>query len=114
MSLADLMRGRAGRSARLPTRIEELRGPGAGVIKLPRYLSWPGLTECDVADPPNRRAMYGLVLSQGKRGDMTRLLNAALLRQDWAAIAPAIDARLRRECERRFALAPSGDTAAAG
>lgn len=107
MPLADLLPGRFGLAGRLPARIEYLRGPAGGVITLLRHLSWPGLTECDIGDEPRRRAAYGLVLSQGTRGDMARLLNARLLRRDWPAIGPALDARLRSLCERQFGLAPA-------
>lgn len=51
--------------------------------------------------------MYGIVLTQGKRNDMARLLNAALLRQDWPLIRTSLHPRLRRQCERQFALGPS-------
>ncbi len=112
MSIADLLPGRFGLAARLPGRIEDLHGPVSGIVTLPRHLSWPGLRECDLTDPPSRQAMYGLVLSQGKRNDVARLLNAGLLRQDWQVIGPVIDARLRRRCERQFALVSAPAAAA--
>jgi hypothetical protein len=105
MSLAHLLAGRFGHRGRLPDRIEDLRGPARGVIVLPRHLSWPGMREFDVTDDASRRSMYGIVLSQGQRNDVKRFLNPALLRQDWPVIATALDPRLRRWCERRFALA---------
>ena len=105
MSLAQLLAGRLGHGSRLPERREDLRGPARGVIVLPRHLSWPGMRECDVTDGPARRSMYGIVLTQGQRNDVKRFLNPALLAQDWPLIAPSLDPRLRRWCERRFALA---------
>jgi hypothetical protein len=107
MSLADLLAGRAGHAGRLPDRLEDLRGPARGVIVLPRHLSWPGMRECDVTDDATRRSMYGIVLTQGQRNDVKRFLNPALLGQDWPLIAPALEPRLRRLCERRFDLAPA-------
>ena len=104
MSLADLISGRTGLAGRLPGRIEELRGPVRGIIVLPRHLSWPGLRECDVTDDSTRRSMYGIVLTQGRRNDVARFLNARLLVQDWPLIRNSLDPRLRRWCERRFAL----------
>ena len=71
---------------------------------LPRHLAWPGLRECDVTDDRTRRGMYGIVLSQGKRNDIARFVNAGLLSQDWPWIRESLDPRLRRQCERRFAL----------
>ena len=73
---------------------------------LPRHLSWPGMREFDVSDDSTRRSMYGIVLSQGRRNDVARFLNPRLLREDWPLIRAALDPKLRRWCERRFALYP--------
>ncbi|HEX3488538.1 MAG TPA: hypothetical protein VHU92_04325 [Streptosporangiaceae bacterium] len=105
MSLADLLSGKLGHGGRLPDRLEDLRGPAKGVIVLPRHLSWPGMREFDVTDDATRRSMYGIVLTQGQRNDVKRFLNATLLRQDWPELRSSLDPRLRRWCERRFALA---------
>ncbi len=104
MSLTDLLSGRYGHACRLPDGLEELRGPAKGVIVLPRHLSWPGMRECDVTDDRARRSMYGIVLTQGRRNDVARFLNAGLLQEDWPLIRTSLEPRLRRWCERRFAL----------
>lgn len=114
MPLADVLPGRFGLAARLPDRIGELRGPVRGVILLPRNLSWPGIRECDVGDSPSRRSLYGMLLTQGKRNDIVRLVNAELLIQDWPLIRNLLDARLCRWCERQFGLGRRGDDAAFG
>ena len=108
MSLADLLTRRSGPGGRLPQRLEELRGPVRGGIVLPRHLSWPGMREFDLSDDRIRRSMYGIVLSQGSRNDVVRFLNPGLLRDDWPLIRVSLDPRLRRWCERRFALCGSG------
>jgi hypothetical protein len=113
MSLAELLSGKIGHAGRLPDRLEDLRGPARGVIVLPRHLSWPGMREFDVTDDATRRSMYGIVLTQGQRNDMKRFLNPALLRQDWPFISTSLEPRLRRWCERRFALAAHPETALA-
>ena len=104
MSLADLLAGRSGLADRLPQRLEELRGPVQGVVVLPRHLSWPGMREFDLSDDRIRRSMYGIVLTQGRRNDIARFLNAGLLRQDWPLIKMTLDGRVSRGCERRFGL----------
>jgi hypothetical protein len=109
MSLAELLSGKAGLAGRLPARLEELRGPARGVIVLPRHLSWPGMREFDVTDDSTRRSMYGIVLTQGQRNDVKRFLNPGLLRQDWPQLRTALDPKLRRWCERRFALADQAE-----
>lgn len=104
MSLADWLTGRRRHVVRLPDRIEELRGPAQGTIVLPRYMSFPGLRECDVTDDATRRTVYGIVLTQGQRNDVARYLNPDLLRADWPHIKSVLDPKLRDACERRFAL----------
>lgn len=79
---------------------------------LPRHLSWPGMRECDVSDDRARRGMYGMLLTQGKRNDIARFVNAGLLSQDWPLIRNSLEPRLRRRCERQFALAIEPDAAA--
>jgi hypothetical protein len=110
MSFADWLAGRKSHAARLPDRVEDLRGPAQGTIVLPRYMSFPGLRECDVTDEATRRTMYGIVLTQGQRNDIARYLNPDLLRADWPHIKGALDARLSGTCERRFALAAHAES----
>jgi hypothetical protein len=71
---------------------------------LPMHLSWPGMRECDVSDDRTRRSMYGMLLSQGKRTDIVRFVNAELLESDWAQIAESLEPKLRRLCEKQFAF----------
>jgi hypothetical protein len=104
MSLAELLSGRVGLAGRLPQRLDELRGPSRGVVVLPRHLSWPGMREFDVTDDSIRRSMYGIVLTQGRRNEVARFLNPRLLMEDWPLIRSSLDPKLRRWCERRFAL----------
>jgi hypothetical protein len=114
MPIADLLSGRLGPSGRLPDQIDDLKGPIKGVVMLPMHLSWPGMRECDISDGPTRRSMYGMLLSQGKRNDIARFINAALLTADWPLIADSLEPKLRRLCERQFALGaeqPSADEA---
>jgi hypothetical protein len=93
-----------GLAGRLPARLEDLHGPEQGVIVLPRHLAWPGMREFDVTDDQLRRSLYGIVLTQGRRNDLARFVNARLLRQDWPFLRSSLDPKLRRWCERRFDL----------
>ena len=99
-----MLPGRLGLAGRLPRRIDDLRGPARGVIKLPRNLAWPGMRECDVSDDRGRRSLYGMLLAQGQRNDIARFVNGGLLRQDWPLIKNTLDGRLSRWCERWFGL----------
>ncbi|HEV3067491.1 MAG TPA: hypothetical protein VGY50_06585 [Streptosporangiaceae bacterium] len=103
MSLTDLLhRGQSGTglARRLPASLDDLHGPERGVVVLPRHLCPPGLREFDVADEACRRSLYGIVLTQGRRNDMARFVNARLLRQDWPALSDSLDPKIRRGCER--------------
>jgi hypothetical protein len=112
MAIADKLPGRLGAAARLPRRIDDLRGPSRGVIKLPKNLSWPGMRECDVSDDRRRRNLYGMLLAQGQHNDIARFVNGGLLRQDWPLIKTTLDGGLARACERRFRLGKRGAAAA--
>ena len=79
MALADVLSRRRGRAARIPERLDELRGPAQGVVVLPVHLTWYGLREFDVSDAPSRVRMYTIVLSQGERNDIARFLHPVLL-----------------------------------
>ena len=85
---------------RLPASLDDLHGPERGVVMLPRHLCPPGLREFDVTDDACRRSLYGIVLTQGRRNDMARLVNARLLRQDWPMLRGSLDPKIRRGCER--------------
>jgi hypothetical protein len=105
MSLTDLLRpGRSGVAGRLPASLDELHGPELGIIVLPRHLAWPGLREFDLSDDRLRRSLYGIVLTQGRRNDMARFVNARLLRADWPLLRTSLDPKVRRSCERRLRL----------
>jgi hypothetical protein len=58
--------------------------------------------------------MYGVVLTQGRRNDVARFLNARLLIEDWPVIRGSLDPKLRRWCERRFALRGAADARKTG
>ena len=103
MPLADLLRRvppAGGVARRLPASPDDLRGPERGVVVLPRHMCPPGLREFDVTDDGDRRNLYGIVLTRGQRNDMTRLVNARLLREDWPELSGSLDPKIRRGCAR--------------
>jgi hypothetical protein len=106
MPLTDrLLPRRPSWGKRLPASLDDLHGPERGIIVLPRHLAPPGLREFDVADDGPRRSLYGIVLTQGRRNDMARFVNARLLRQDWPQLRGSLDPKIRRSCERWLKLA---------
>ncbi|HEX2818644.1 MAG TPA: hypothetical protein VHO07_00515 [Streptosporangiaceae bacterium] len=89
---------------RLPDRLDELHGPWQGVVVLPVHLTWHELREFDVARQKPRLLLYSIVISQGRRNDVARFLNAQRLREDWPQLRPLVSARMRRALERKLGL----------
>jgi hypothetical protein len=89
---------------RLPGRLDELHGPWQGTVVLPVHLSWHQLREFDVARQDLRLLLYSIVISQGRRNDVARFLNAERLRDDWPQLGGLLSRRTRRACERRLGL----------
>ncbi len=109
MAMTDaIFSRRDGLSGRLPDRLEDLRGPREGVVVLPVHLSWHGLREFDVASGESRLVLYSILLSQGRRGDLARFVNARRLAEDWPDLAALVSQRIRRACERRLGLLGTG------
>jgi hypothetical protein len=95
-------------AARIPERLDELRGPTLGVVVLPGHLTWEGLREFDVSDPAGRLLLYTIVLSQGKRNDVARFLHPDLLREDWPRLRAQISPRVRDAVASRLGLPLTG------
>ena len=96
-----------GPGRRLPDRLEDLHGPWQGVVVLPVHLTWHELREFDVARQKPRLLLYSIVISQGRRNDVARFLNAQRLREDWPQLRPLVSARMRRALERKLGLCMS-------
>ena len=96
---------RRGLAARIPERLDELRGPAHGVVVLPTHLTWHGLREFDVSDTDWRLRLYTIVLSQGQRTDIARFVHAGLLAHDWPQLRSLISPEVRDACTRRLGLA---------
>jgi hypothetical protein len=90
------------------TRLEELRGPTHGLIRLDAALDWSGNPEYDLDDPGDVLAMYQTVLNEATGPeDLRRWLDADTLRRLWASLW--LPARLRAMWEGRFpGLSASG------
>ena len=94
-----------GPRARLPRRLDDLRGPRDGIVVLPGYLTWHGHREFDVGAEAARLELYSIVLSQGARADLARYVNARWLADDWPRLRGLLASRTRRVAERRLGLA---------
>jgi hypothetical protein len=92
---------------RLPDQLKDLHGPWEGIVVLPVHLSWHQLREFDVARQQPRLLLYSIVISQGRRNDVARFLNAQRLREDWPVLRPLVSNRMRRAVERKLGLRPA-------
>ena len=114
--MTQVLRWRAA-AARIPERLDDLRGPELGTVVLHVHLTWHGLREFDVADDGPRLCLYTIVLSQGKRNDIARFVHPRLLLEDWPRLRTLVAPRVRDVCTRRFGLdaaGVAGDTDRAG
>ncbi len=89
---------------RLPDRLDDLHGPWQGTVVLPVHLAWHQLREFDVAKQKPRLVLYSIVISQGRRNDVARFLNAQRVREDWPQQCLLVSNRMRRACERKLGL----------
>ncbi len=105
MPLGKVLPRRRGIAARIPERLDDLRGPARGTVVLPVHLTWHGLREFDVSEAGGRLRLYTIVLSQGSRNDIARFLHPGLLRQDWPQLRGLVAPGVRDACARRFGLA---------
>jgi len=103
-SCMGLRTGFAAHAKRLPDRLDDLHGPWQGTVVLPVHLTWHQLREFDVAKQRPRLLLYSIVISQGRRNDVARFLNAQRLREDWPQLSPLVSNRMRRACERKLGL----------
>jgi len=109
-----LRTGLSAPARRLPDRLDDLHGPWQGTVVLPVHLSWHQFREFDVARPKPRLLLYSIVISQGRRNDVARFLNAERLREDWPELRLLVSSRMRRACERKLGLSPAGSDATLG
>ena len=100
----DLRSGLSRPASRLPERLDDLHGPWQGTVVLPVHLSWHQFREFDVARRQARLLLYSIVISQGRRNDVARFLNARRLREDWPELRLLVSTRMRRACESRLGL----------
>ena len=100
----DLRTGFTAHASRLPDRLDDLHGPWQGTVVLPVHLSWHQVREFDVAKQTTRLLLYSIVISQGRRNDVARFLNAQRLRGDWPQLRLLVSNRVRRACERKLGL----------
>lgn len=85
----------------VPASLDDLRGPGSGVVELPVRLYWSGSRRFDLADPHQAADLCEAVLDTAvTAADLTAFLNAGVLVRSWPVLGMS---RVKREAwESRF------------
>ncbi|KJY43626.1 transcriptional regulator [Streptomyces sp. NRRL B-1568] len=93
---------RAKLAQRLPGTLADLTGPAHGVVELPLHIAWSGLCRFDLGHPKLRMGLYRIVLAEGQREDVVRLLDRDLLVAQWPVLRTLIGRDVRDAWESAF------------
>ncbi|MFG1927957.1 hypothetical protein [Cryptosporangium sp. NPDC048952] len=107
MSLtADMLPSRyEGAEERVPQSFDEFYGPTSGVVQLPNFLAWSGMTAFDVLVDVERVHMYQILIDVGRRIDVAKFMDAGLLQQDWPMLRRLLPKQMIVIWESRLPLA---------
>ena len=87
---------------RLPSSLEDLRGPAAGVVELPLHVAWSGRRVYDVGLEDQRLVLYALLLAEAPREDLERFVHRESLVSIWPRLRLLLGPHARREWERQL------------
>ncbi|MFI6022351.1 hypothetical protein ACIBCP_32520 [Streptomyces sp. NPDC051287] len=100
LSTAQILQARY--RGRLPGRLEDLAGPGQGVVTLPLHVVWSGRNSFPLDQPRARMSLYRVVLAEGQHQDLVRFLNKDLLVAQWPVLRRMVSRHLRTVWEEAF------------
>jgi hypothetical protein len=79
----------------VPASLDDLRGPGSGVVELPVHLYWSGSRRFDLADPHQAAALCDAVLDTAATTEvLAQYLNADVLTRAWPVLGMS---RMKRD-----------------
>ena len=87
---------------RLPSSLEDLSGPAAGVIELPLHVAWSGRRVYDVGREDQRLVLYALLIAEAPREDLERFVHRESLVSIWPRLRRLLGPHARREWERQL------------
>ena len=90
---------------RLPSSLDDLRGPAAGEVELPLHVAWSGRRVYDVGDSGQRLVLYALLLAEAQRDDLEQLLHRDSLVGMWPQLRRLLGPHARQEWERQLLAA---------
>jgi hypothetical protein len=84
---------------RLPSSLDDLRGPATGLVELPLHVAWSGRRVYDVGDDDQRLVLYALLLAEAQRNDLERFVHRESLIGMWPRLRRLLGPHARREWE---------------
>jgi hypothetical protein len=85
----------------VPDSLSSLRGPSAGIVRLPRHLKWSGSNRYDLDQPGRIIGLYRTVINEALTPeDLATFLNQEVLLDLWGTIW--LPPRIRAAWEQRF------------
>jgi hypothetical protein len=87
---------------RLPSSLEDLRGPATGEVELPLHVAWSGRRVYDVSQEDQRLVLYALLLAEAQREDLERFVHPGSLVSMWPRLRRLLGPHARREWERQL------------
>jgi hypothetical protein len=91
---------------RLPSSLEDLRGPAAGTVELPLHVAWSGRRVYDVGEEDQCLVLYALLLAEAQREDLERFVHRESLVSIWPRLRRLLGPHARREWEQGL-MAPT-------
>jgi hypothetical protein len=91
---------------RLPSSLEDLRGPAVGEVELPLHVAWSGRRVYDVGQEDQRPVLYALLLAEAQREDLERFVQSESLVSIWPRLWQLLGPHAHREWERQL-IAPT-------
>ena len=93
-------------ASRLPSSLQDLRGPATGTVVLPLQVAWSGRRAYDVSDERQRLMLYALLLAEAQREDLVRFLHRESLVSMWPRLRRLLGPHARRAWEQELIPAP--------
>jgi hypothetical protein len=87
---------------RMPSSLEDLKGPVTGRVELPLHVAWSGRRVYDVGQDDQRLVLYALLLAEAQREDLERFVPRESLVSMWPRLRRLLGPHARRERERRL------------
>ena len=87
---------------RMPSSLEDLKGPATGRVELPLHVAWSGRRVYDVDQDDQRLVLYALLLAEAQREDLERFVHRESLVSMWPRLRRLLGPHARREWERRL------------